>query len=233
MKFLIQTISGKIRHDFTFTLIKAIEYQNWTKNSMDFELAEKSEYIIDGFIPIGSVEFVLKYLFKYNYKIPQPKNVPEKLFPFAKRNIFNGCELDINPEKHFFKSNDKIKGFSTNKYVLLNSKDKEIPIGGYQISDFIEIESEWRAFIYQKKLVGLQNYLGDFTLFPDVNKINEMINTYDDAPIAYTLDVGINKNKETFVIEVHDFFSCGLYGFEDLKILPFMFSRWFYEFTKK
>jgi len=233
MKFLIQTIGGKIRHDFTFTLIKAIEYQNWAKNSMDFELSEKSVHNVDGFIPVGSVEFVSKYLFKYYSKIPRPKNVPEKLFPFAKRNIINGTEMDINPDKHFFKSNDNIKGFSTNDYILSNNKNKKIPTGNYQISDLINIESEWRAFIYNGKLVGLQNYLGDFTLFPDVNKINQMIDAYDDAPIAYTLDVGINDNKSTFIIEVHDFFSCGLYGFEDLKILPFMFSRWFYNFIKE
>jgi len=75
-------------------------------------------------------------------------------------------------------------------------------------------------------LVGLQNYTGDFTMFPNVNKINEMIQTYKSSPVAYTLDIGIN-DKDTFVIEVHDFFSCGLYGFSNHKILPFMFSKWF------
>lgn len=31
---------------------------------------------------------------------------------------------------------------------------------------------------------------------------------------------------------VHDFFSCGLYGFADHNILPYMFKDWFKEFTK-
>ena len=62
-----------------------------------------------------------------------------------------------------------------------------------------------------------------------------MIDRYEsigDAPIAYTLDVGIN-DKGTFVIEVHDFFSCGLYGFADVGILPSMLNRWFQEFISK
>lgn len=58
-----------------------------------------------------------------------------------------------------------------------------------------------------------------------------MIREYKSCPIAYTLDVGVNSNN-TFIIEVHDFFSCGLYGFSDNKILPYMFSDWFDECVK-
>jgi len=58
-----------------------------------------------------------------------------------------------------------------------------------------------------------------------------MIKAYTKAPVAHTLDVAISGG-ETVIIEVHDFFSCGLYGFADHKILPFMFARWFQEFVK-
>jgi len=56
--------------------------------------------------------------------------------------------------------------------------------------------------------------------------IKQMIQDYKSAPKAYTLDVGINE-KGTFIIECHTFFSCGLYGFTDYKLLPLMFiSAW-------
>lgn len=58
----------------------------------------------------------------------------------------------------------------------------------------------------------------------------------NNSPIAYTLDVGIHfvdNNLVTSLIEVHDFFSCGLYGFDDKDKLPFMFYRWFKEYTEK
>src|SRR5690606_4461623 len=121
----------------------------------------------------------------------------------------------------FVKSNDKFK--------LFTEICKEAPPGNYQISDIIEIESEWRAFIYNKNLVGLQNYSGRFDVFPDVEKIKAMINHYKSQPIAFTLDVAVSCDK-TVIIEVHDFFSCGLYGFSEHKYLPFMFSRWFHSF---
>ena len=40
---------------------------------------------------------------------------------------------------------------------------------------------------------------------------------------CYTLDVCVTENRErTEIIELHDFFSCGLYGFEDYSVLPIM-----------
>jgi hypothetical protein len=62
--------------------------------------------------------------------------------------------------------------------------------------------------------------------------IEAMIIDFKSAPIAYTLDVGINKNTNTvFLVEAHDFFSCGLYGFADHRIYPQMLYRWFREYT--
>lgn len=47
--------------------------------------------------------------------------------------------------------------------------------------------------------------------------------------LKYFLDVG---NSGTFVIECHDFFSCGLYGFADYSKLPHMFYKTFKEIIK-
>lgn len=227
MNFLIQTFEGKIKHDFSFNLIKAIEFQEWKGEKIDYQLTD-DEYE-EGFIPIGSVEFVSKYLDKFHKKTPKPKNIPEELFKYAKRNVFNGTEEDFwGKGKKFVKSNLFIK-YPING--ILNSETYDLPIGLYQYSDIIDIESEWRAFIHKNELVGLQNYLGDFTKFPDIFLIKDIIKNYEEAPISYTLDVGVNDNG-TFIIEIHDFFSCGLYGFEDLSILPYMFSQWFYEFIR-
>jgi len=224
MKFLIQTIDGKVVHDFAITLIEAIRYSNWLYKTSDFEYIESET--IDGYIgcvPVGSVEFVTEYT-KHFFDIDlKPINVPDILMDkqYSGRNIFNGTNKDIK-SKSFVKSMDKIKSFTE----ITN----EAPPGNYQISDFIEIESEYRCFVYKNELVGLQNYSGDFKLFPDIKKIEEMISVYSEtSPSAYTLDVAILDNNETIVVEVHDFFSCGLYGFSDLQKLPLMFYSWYNE----
>lgn len=50
-----------------------------------------------------------------------------------------------------------------------------------------------------------------------------MIEGFKEAPEAYTIDVGVTSDGNTVLIEVHDFFSCGLYGFDDAKNLPNMY----------
>ncbi|MCP4255497.1 MAG: ATP-grasp domain-containing protein [Candidatus Scalindua sp.] len=222
MKYLIQTINKKVKHDFSFTLLESIEFQNWLRNDKSFEVCFTDEPTMPNYIPIGSVEFVSKYITDYYGLTLKPKNIPIELIGknWTGRNVINGTEKDIIGEK-FVKSNDRIKSFT--------EICKTAPKGNYQISDLIDIESEWRAFIFEGKLVGLQNYSGEFDVFPNVDKIKAMINAYKTQPIAFTLDVAISNN-DTVIIEVHDFFSCGLYGFSEHKILPFMFSKWFYSF---
>lgn len=238
MRFLIQTINGQVKHDFAFTLIESCNYHNWlnSDNSFQYTLTDDTTAHMGGFtpidtdknacVPIGSVEFISDYLQKhYNYT-PKPINIPNELlsYRFTKRTVINGTDKDIIGNK-FVKSNDKIKSFT--------EECTTAPAGTYQISDIIDIDSEWRCFVYKNKLVGLQNYTGNFCIFPSVSLITSMIEEYKNAPIAYTLDVGMNRIQGTFIIEVHDFFSCGLYGFADHKILPFMFRDWFKEALSK
>ena len=225
MKYLIQTINGKVKHDFSFTLLESIEFQNWLRGNKSIEVLFTDEPTMPNYIPIGSVEFVSKYITDYYGLTPKPKNIPIELIGknWTGRNVINGNEKDIIGEK-FVKSNDTIKSFT--------EICKTAPEGNYQISDLIYIESEWRAFVFEGKLVGLQNYSGEFYIFPNVDKIKAMINAYKTQPIAFTLDVAISNN-DTVIIEVHDFFSCGLYGFSEHKILPFMFSKWFYSFVNE
>lgn len=223
MRFLIQTIDGGIKHDFSFTLLQAIDFHKWIGNDIKVRLS--NGYMPSNYIPIGSVEFVSEYILKFYGVVVRPINIPIELIgqEFCGRNVINGTNLDIDGLK-FVKSNDGIKSFT--------KICEYAPDGNYQISDLIDIQSEYRCFVYKQKLVGINNYSGDFTIFPDIEKINKMIDSFKSAPVAYTLDVAI-CNGNTVIIEVHDFFSCGLYGFSDLKILPYMFSQWFYEYTRK
>jgi len=252
MKFLIQKINKEVRHDFAFTLLESIRFDKWLHgkdSTMKYQFLNTIEVVEPSDIyppfefthrhyyakcvPIGSVDFVTEYLVHMYGLFPKPINVPEELFHYAGREIFNGNDQSFENSigKFFFKSNDRIKGYSGYYDTGIPTK---IPAGNYQISEFVhDINSEWRAFIYEGKLVGLQNYGGDFAKWPNTDIIKGMIGNYKSAPIAYTLDIGISDDRGTFVIECHDFFSVGLYGFADLKLLPHMFYKWFWEYIKK
>lgn len=227
-RFYLQTIHGEVVHDFVFTLIEAVKYYNWFdqgRYEVCFQEPRKSD------IPVGSIEFVGDWLKQWGYQVPKPRNVPVELFPFAGRKIFNGTAWDSPDGASFAKSNDKIKDIRR-ETLLAYELDKPLPDGNYQFSSIVDFISEWRGFVWRGELVGLQNYSGEFTLFPDVQGIRNMIAAYKFAPCAYTLDVGIKNTGETCVVEVHDFFSCGLYGFADLQLLPLMFAGWYKEYIK-
>jgi hypothetical protein len=244
MKFLIQKIDGEIRHDFAFTLLESIRFLNWIRRGTDNDIKIKyanTYNVVDpdliypnpfkpshkDYVPIGSVDFVQDFLMHfYNLKL-MPINIPNELLgeEFTKRFVFNGTEKEVIGDK-FVKSNDIIKG-----YAEFVDDMVDIPEGNYQISDVISIDSEWRAFVYKGKLVGLQNYSGEFTKFLDVTKINNMISAYKSSPIAYTLDVGVNS-VDTFIIECHLFSSVGLYGFNS-QYLATMFNACFKEYLRK
>lgn len=177
------------------------------------------------YIPIGSVEYVLDALSQhydiYNIKpinIPQELMKPEYLKRWVKIRKTEDTTINAGETPIFVKDNTKIKG-----YCNIITKNFSYPAGEWLVSEFVDIKSEWRAFVFKDQLVGLQNYSGDFTLFPDVNLINQMIDENKGKNPAYTLDVGVNVVNGTFLIECHDFFSCGLYGFSDYIALPRMF----------
>ena len=233
MIFLIQTHKGRVVDDFAFALMASVDFYKWKdKNtSLKYILVDTIPKLdaakISDIVPVGSIEFVDRYVNLYYGLSLSPINIPPELMipRFSGRGI-EICHTAHITSKNFVKSMTKLKGLTT---ICENS---QIPKDVYQVSDVVSFESEYRAFVYKTELQGLQWYSGDFTLFPDVGTIKEMIVCYTQAPIAYTLDVGIMSGK-TVIIECHDFYSCGLYGFSNYKILPYMFSQWFFEYLRK
>lgn len=80
------------------------------------------------------------------------------------------------------------------------------------VSTPLQFKSEWRCFVHQGKLVDSRPYQGDFRLAPDYTKVDSMIAEFKSAPVAYTLDVGIDQLNRTLVVEVNDFWAIGAYG---------------------
>lgn len=273
--FIIQTVGGKVVHDFSFEMERAISYQAWlnTYDDTDVHYTDKDnlENVIeeikqsqtdikeDKIIPLGTVEFVMSFVEKMfgegTSKYIKPLNVPEPLFPYAQRHIKNITvdeqhPLNIDDFKGgqlYIKSNDKIKADENGLYCNKEKISQEIVNGNYQVSEMIQesdklygyyIASEWRCFVHRDELVGLQNYQGDFTQFPNVNTIEEIIYAYEwdfgygIGKKAWTFDVGVLETGETVLIEAHEFFSCGTYGFEDHNNYYYMIISAWYDVVK-
>lgn len=246
MKFLAQTRNGKIIHDFVFALNEAMYYQEVLAGFMsqdkpilvrhdgcDFSGIDN----LDDYTPVGSIDFVSAFLRTFYPKAEnmlRPLNVPEELFPYAGREIANViCKDDFKPfwkyNEVYAKSIDEIKDQFNGLYDDIHGKNVAKDFRHCQVSEVIQIVSEWRVFVFQGQILDCRNYSGHFFVYPDPDRIIKMVKAYEPAaPAAYTLDVAVTTKGETVIIECHRFFSCGLYGFKDHKLLPYMFSQtWF------
>lgn len=60
---------------------------------------------------------------------------------------------------------------------------------------------------------------------PDFQYCQTVADQYGKENPAFTLDVMIREDGQTDILELHDFFACGLYGFEDLPAIRQMLIR--------
>lgn len=222
--YLLQKIDGEFQFDFVMETFNAINFANWyagetvakyiTCESINDVEVDNPDYTI----PVGSVEFCLEYYNKYLNLEIKPINIPEELFELSKRKIYKGNEKTEISNKTFAKSYDSIKG-----YVSIIQNNKNLPVGNYLFSEVIEdIDSEWRVFVMNNEIISIHNYVNSLGEYPDIEYLKKIVEKYSGKLGSYSFDVGVNKELGTFLIEIHDFFATGFYGFRDYKKILIM-----------
>lgn len=120
----------------------------------------------------------------------------------------------------------------------INLEEEGEPASGRWYRPARSLVSEWRCFVFRNELLDCRCYAGRWDAPPNEDRIRTFISAYSAAPVAYTLDVyvydeGWGGGMKTGVMEVHDFFACGLYGFDMPDRYPFMCSHWFSEWKRR
>ena len=230
-------------------LINNINWQNEHRpkeNQIEYWLDHTAAYINMECIPVGSVEFVHNFFKFNNIPVPNPINIPKELFRMAEIEELNP-EI-INTNKKISLSNSKFIKSTTEIKHPSNGIVSELPIGEWQVTDIVDIDIEVRCFIFNGMLLDVKPYSGKWwnTDFNSLDGfVKKLINMYKSAPPAYTLDIGITKHLEKddlgysfhrdkhYIIEAHNFYSCGLYGFSMPNYYPQMLSQWYYWWLRK
>ena len=261
-RFIFETDQhGNLLFDFQFELKNSIENsfspQDFTYGYLrlgtEYLKTVTSPKIEDwkSLIPIGSVEYVVQF-FKSIYNIDlKPINIPDALWT----DEYLGRRVSLHYKKAVKSYMFGLSGY--NKFIksanlfkdtteIYRNKDQLTHIqdnltgeeNQYLVSDVVDIVSEYRVFVHRHEVQDVRRYSGDYKVFPDIQTIDKMVRELErdkNTPIAYTIDVAVIKEKgreRTVLIEMHDFFSIGLYGFDSYK-LPYMFSQWHYEKLRK
>lgn len=221
MKFLVQTGALNIpAQDYGYTVIRAVEELNWyygenihhvtNWRSTHFDPADLNT----GTIPVGSVEFCLAWYRQMGKGLIRPLNIPEVLKPMLRRDLAEGTELPNMGRKWYGKDKNVIKASWNGVYSEYNGTHN-MQFTAYDDS----ITAEWRCFVCEGEIADVRCYSGDPWLLPDKEYCTEAAKRLGETNPAFTLDVAVYMDGHTDIIECHDFFACGLYGFEDSQLL--------------
>lgn len=237
MLFLLQTFNKEIKSVEVFNL-KDILDRNKLLHEYELREIEEIDTLSNNYknaIPVGSIEFVTKFLSKfYNINNLEPIEVPLLLRKkdYLKRDYKIVSKENLPTKGYYFiKYVSKLKEFSYigNIESIPDEKSQIIDDlcfykknGLYQISEVVNILSEYRVFVNNDEIVGIQYYNGDCTVFPNTNIIKEMVNVYSldkNRPLAYTMDIAVIKEKGTAILEIHPCVSVGTYSFMGSSLL--------------
>ena len=183
-------------------------------------------------IPIGSINFVSYWLkIFHNIEKENPIEIPPILRTdeFLKRK-YSIVPADKLPRKgrFFIKNVSKLKDFTYSgelEYFLFdemfepakNKNDNSLRINPsdlFQVSEIVNVLSEYRVYIIGGEIENIANYNGDVTLFPDIDlirKANNLYSTQKDYPKSYSMDVMITQSG-TAITEIHNYTSLGHYS---------------------
>lgn len=171
---------------------------------------------------IGSVGATNAFFKACDIEPPTYLGYPMEISSFLGRDIFKTTVGELTDENYpcFIKPSEGIKLFTgevIESYKQIDWLKKyydvtdDVPI---LVSGLVDFVSEYRCFVHEEELKGIQYYDGDFRVFPDVAVIEEIISGYYSGNVAYTLDVGITSDGRTLLVEVNDMWAIGSYGMD-------------------
>lgn len=219
-------------------VLKALEgFEHLGFNTVGFTLEEvvsgKMDVMANKYPFVGSISG-MSILLKNIGKYPEPMDFPESIKEsgLLRRNISKMKLKDLRGSideagRVVFVKPVRTKLFHGRLVSKLDhlrdidSKDCEV-----LVSDAIDILSEHRVFVHNKKVVYSCNYSGDFKSSPDFIYVDKLVGAYKDQPVAYTIDIAVLEDGTTTVIEFNDFWAIGSYGLYCTKYSQMLLDRY-------
>jgi hypothetical protein len=234
-KAYIQTIDGDFVNDAAFYFnngCKLLGIEVELFEDKDFDSIELKENEMMG----AGVPVMVKTFEKFGGLIPAPLDIPKELESFCGREInigtlkelynstsypvfvkpaekgklFDGQVVSCKEELELFKYVDEHQGWDTKVFS----------------SEVVKIVSEFRCFVIKGEVYDCRKYKGEFSSVPDFDLIQECVDAYKTAPVAYSIDFGVLDDGRTILIEANDGYSLGPYGFDSYNYTRMMILRW-------
>ena len=234
---IVQSILDQNKYNHSYEFVSIMDFYKEEDDDTFFSTTRRLKTADDfderyqDAIPIGTVQFVEKYLqvfkgierdnaievppvlrtdefLKRKYSIVPRDYIPRQGYYFIKdatqQKVFSyKGELEYYLHDEMFQP--KTSEYDT--FVRLN------PTHLYQVSEVVNVLAEYRVYVLYREINGMCIFAGNPLLFPDADLIRKavrLINQQPDSPKSYSLDLMITP-RGTAITEVHNFLSIGLY----------------------
>lgn len=187
---------------------------------------------------VGGIGSVKKALINIGVTPPNPIDIPECLNKFTNRKVWETTLKDIHVNEElwpvFIKPLNEGKLFTGHviksfvDLIKTSGPQMDLPV---MASEVVKWEAEYRCFILKGEVIDARRYQGDINWYPDIKKVQEIANSFTNAPIAYSIDVGLmidssGVKHDTSLVEVNDGYSLGIYGLPAFKQVKMIIARW-------
>jgi hypothetical protein len=203
-------------------------------------------------IVAGTIPIVKKALQVLGYQPPQPIDYPEALRRFLGRSVWRttlghvrerlGSPASESADAESFEAHEGptfVKpaehGKAFDGHVVERFGDllktsvfpEEMPV--WASEPILSIVSEFRVYVLKRRVLGVKHYKGDYQVTPPIEFIEQMIESWVEAPAAYSLDVGMHLDSgvpRPVLIEANDGYSLGNYGLASSLYAQMIEARW-------
>lgn len=228
------TVYIKSQNNFPITEWACDAYMGFRESQVSIVLFEDIEEVpvYTRNIVVSGIDETNKFLEKLGLPPKMNMNIPQELLHYAGREIGYTNMGGLCKERKvplFVKPNGKAKEFiagvisKESTYDYLDTLDPNLLVLTSEVVDFV---SEYRGYVYDRKLQGLYWYIGDFRVFPDTSIIEKAISEFTTQPAGYSIDFGVTSDGRTLLIECNDGFSLGNYGLTPTKYSKLLAKRW-------
>lgn len=172
----------------------------------------------EGYIPVGNVEWVEKFLPKEK---TVPDYYPEFLTPYLYRKVWRADTWPLG-QKVFIKPSDRHKRFD-GRFTTGTYKGRKRP--PYWCSEVVQFDNEWRYYVADGVVLTGEWYDG-----PDQENTPDAPTLSIPIPDGYcgALDFGMLKTGELALVEANSPYACGWYGKDHKLYVEWLIKGWAY-----
>lgn len=203
---------------------------------VDNEMLEPESY--DEFI-----EYALGY--QSDFEKIAMKRAKTKAKPFLGRKIWKDTINSISRDEnkwsagYFVKPAVRSKAFTGKTISSIkdlmgcgnHAEDYEV-----LVSESLDIAAEWRCFITYDEIIDVRPYgmiidksRKGYLYHYDAQVLNSMMESFvswEDRPMACSMDICVTKDGRTLLVEFNDAYSLGAYGLADIYYAKLISARW-------